>query len=147
MSTGTQIALGVGLALVVFLVIMAWRKRPAPPTAPMTGDLDTRLRTLVAEGKQILAIKELRAHRGTGLKEAKDYVDALDATGEPPPLPVARVSEETLALARSLVAQRKIVLAVKAIRDETGWDLKRCKDIVDAMPRGKWKDDGFGYHV
>jgi ribosomal protein L7/L12 len=145
MSTGTQIALGVGLALVIFLAAMALRRRPAPPAAPMTGDLDTRLRTLVAERKKIQAIKEVRVHTGMGLKQAKDYVDALETTGEPPP-PVSGVSEETLALARSLVARRKFVLAVKAIRDETGWDLKRCKDIVDGMPRGRKNDDGFGYH-
>jgi ribosomal protein L7/L12 len=146
MSTGTQTALGVGLALVIFLTAMALRRRQAPPTTPVTGDLDARLLALVAKGKKILAIKELRTHTGLGLKQAKDYVDALEATGEPPPPPVSEVSEETLALARSLAARRKIVLAVKAIRDETGWDLKRCKDIVDTMPRGRKSDDGFGYH-
>jgi ribosomal protein L7/L12 len=56
-----------------------------------------------------------------------------------------RVSEETLTRARQLVAAGKVVHAVKAIRDETGWDLKRSKAVVDGMHRGR-KDDGFGYY-
>jgi ribosomal protein L7/L12 len=55
------------------------------------------------------------------------------------------VSEETLARARELVAQGKIVTAVKAVRDETGWDLKRAKAVVDEIPRGR-KDDGIGHY-
>jgi hypothetical protein len=62
----------------------------------------------------------------------------------PTPAPREQVSEETLARARELVAAGKIVHAVKVIRDETGWDLKHSKAVVDAMPRTK-KNDGFGY--
>jgi ribosomal protein L7/L12 len=66
-----------------------------------------------------------------------------------PPVPrdlAEQVSEETLARARELVAAGKIVHAVKAIRDETGWDLRRSKAVVDGMPRMRKKDDGFGYY-
>jgi len=56
-----------------------------------------------------------------------------------------QVSEETLARARELVAAGKVVHAVKVIRDETGWNLKHSKAVVDTMPRTK-KNDGFGYY-
>jgi hypothetical protein len=62
------------------------------------------------------------------------------------PLLAKEVSAETLEQARELVARGKIVLAVKAVRDETGWDLKRAKAVVDEMPRNRRKDDGFGYY-
>lgn len=38
---------------------------------------DDELRTLIALGKKILAIKELRKSTGLSLREAKDYVDKL----------------------------------------------------------------------
>ena len=91
----------------------------------------TKVRDLAASGKQIHAIKELRAATGMGLREAKEYVDALVATGEPPAPP--RLSEETMARARELAAAGKVVQAVKAVRDETGWSLKRAKDFVDGL--------------
>jgi ribosomal protein L7/L12 len=54
---------------------------------------------------------------------------------------VTQVSEETLARARDLVARGKIVHAVKAVREETGWDLVRAKAVVDTLPRSP-RDDG-----
>ncbi len=153
MSTGTQIAIGVALGLVVFVLVRALRQRassPGPPASapPLTGDLETRLRSLLAAGKKINAIKELREHTHMGLKEAKEYVETLSATGEPPVArPVAGVGEETLARARALVAEGKFVHAVKAVREETGWDLRRSKDVVDRLKaeQPKRRDDGFGY--
>lgn len=178
MSTGTQIMLGIGIAIALFLALQLARRRKPDERRPVTPDLDTRLRELVADGKTTLAIKELRGQTGMGLREAKEhvlgmapqvrrrdldrvqalahegkpilaikelrertgmslleakrYVDALEVTGEPPR---EDVSEETLARAREFAAAGKVVLAVKTIRDETGWGLKRCKDIVDGMPK------------
>lgn len=39
--------------------------------------MDEQLRSLIAEGKKIKAIKKCRIVTGFGLKEAKDYVDKL----------------------------------------------------------------------
>lgn len=141
MSTGTQILLGVCVAVVLFAAGVAVRRRRPTERRPVTEDLTSRLRDLVADGKTIVAISELRRETGMGLREAKDYVDALAATGEPPAPPAADVTEATMARARQLAAAGKVVMAVKAIRDETGWSLKRCKDVVDGMP--KRKDDGY----
>ncbi|TDV46964.1 hypothetical protein [Actinophytocola oryzae] len=64
----------------------------------------------------------------------------------PPPLDelVALVSEETLVRARQLVAEGRIVHAVKAVRDETGMDLRSAKAVVDTLPRPGRGDDGLG---
>jgi hypothetical protein len=76
------------------------RSRPVtpPPSSPqpMTGTLsplDHHVRKLAAEGKKIEAIKAVREHTGLGLKEAKDYVEAIPNVvplanfghGAPPP--------------------------------------------------------------
>lgn len=44
----------------------------------VSSDLDDRLRSLMASGQKIKAIKELREARPMGLKEAKDYVEHLE---------------------------------------------------------------------
>ncbi|WP_141504769.1 ribosomal protein L7/L12 [Paenibacillus luteus] len=56
----------------------------SPPSSPDMGrvspqaNIDDRLRMLIASGKRIQAIKEFREASGSGLKEAKDYVDHLE---------------------------------------------------------------------
>jgi len=40
-------------------------------------DVDEELKSLIAEGMKIQAIKKYRMVTGLGLKEAKDYVDSL----------------------------------------------------------------------
>ncbi len=71
---------------------------PPPSPYPMTtalSPLDHHVRKLAAEGKKIEAIKAVREHTGLGLKEAKDYVEAIPNVvplanfghGAPPPQP------------------------------------------------------------
>ncbi len=48
-----------------------------PTTAAIGPDHDDELRSLVAAGQQIEAIKLVRSLTGMGLKDAKDYVDRL----------------------------------------------------------------------
>ncbi len=43
---------------------------PEPP-------VDDEIKTLIAEGNKIKAIKRYREITGVGLKEAKDYIDKL----------------------------------------------------------------------
>jgi len=58
----------------------------------------------------------------------------MDVTGEQPPATRQdEVSEATLAQVRELAAAGEIVHAVKAVRADTGWGLKRAKDFVDGL--------------
>jgi ribosomal protein L7/L12 len=86
------IALGAALlALVVGLLLLRYRAKSVssetsglswrtPPPAPdlSTLDADREITALVARGSKIEAIKRVRELTGLGLKEAKDYVDALE---------------------------------------------------------------------
>jgi ribosomal L7/L12-like protein/putative oligomerization/nucleic acid binding protein len=47
------------------------------PVRPVPADLEAKVRELVARGQKITAIKVVRMATGMGLKEAKDWVDAL----------------------------------------------------------------------
>jgi hypothetical protein len=50
------------------------------------GPLVAEVRALLAQGQKIAAIKRVRELTGTGLREAKTYVEALEA-GQQPGLP------------------------------------------------------------
>ncbi len=55
--------------------------KPAVAKVPdkVLKNMDVELRSLLAEGKKIKAIKKYRVVTGLGLKEAKEYVDALQS--------------------------------------------------------------------
>ena len=47
----------------------------------MSQELEADVQAALDSGKKVTAIKLLRNHRGLGLKEAKDIVDAHDGQG------------------------------------------------------------------
>jgi ribosomal protein L7/L12 len=108
----------------------------APRTVRTIGpETQARLLELVAQGKKIQAIKDLRAATGLGLKEAKDAVDAMAAGHDIsgvilPRLDVPATTEER---ARELIAQGRKIQAIKLIRAETGLGLKEAKDVADGL--------------
>lgn len=113
---------------------------PSRPTTSALSPLDLHVRKLVAEGNKIEAIKAVREHTGLGLKEAKDYVEAiphvapLANVGGAGPVDHALQDEATMReAAHRLVAQGQKIEAIKLIRESTGWDLKRSKDYADAL--------------
>ena len=48
---------------------------------PASAAVDPEVQQLLIDGRKIEAIKVVRGRTGMGLKEAKDYVDALDKPG------------------------------------------------------------------
>lgn len=124
---------------------IASRSVTAPPSSaqPVTttlSPLDHHVRKLAAEGNKIEAIKAVREHTGLGLKEAKDYVEAI-----PGVVPLANfghaapgdqgLKDEAMVreAAWQLVAKGQKIEAIKLIRENTGWDLKRSKEYADAL--------------
>ena len=105
--------------------------------ADIPGQDLAEIRALLAQGNKIAAIKQLRELTGLGLKEAKDYVDAIPAPGAPPPFPSAGISqppgEASLAEVHALAVQGQKIQAIKLYRELTGVGLKEAKDYVDSL--------------
>ena len=113
-------------------------RAPAEPAVPSETDL-AEIRALAARGNKIEAIKRVRQRTGLGLKEAKDFVEAL-AAGEGGSLPVVSApampgtDEQELAEIRALAARGNKIEAIKRVRQRTGLGLKEAKDFVEALP-------------
>ncbi len=92
---------------------------------------------LLAGGNKIAAIKRLRELTSLGLKEAKDYVEAMPAGGPLQALPTARVAPPAgagdLAEVHALAQQGQKIQAIKRYRELTGVGLKEAKDYVDRL--------------
>src|SRR5919202_5445909 len=72
------------LGLAVFVLARRWSEVPPPkvvmplsPPARAGRTPDEEIHDLLARGNKIEAIKRVRAVTGMGLKDAKDYVEAL----------------------------------------------------------------------
>lgn len=46
-------------------------------------ELEVQVRALIAQGRKVEAVKRVRETTGWGLKESKDYVDALARSALP----------------------------------------------------------------
>lgn len=107
---------------------------PPRPTATALSGLDRYLHKLAAEGKKIEAIKLVRERTGLGLKEAKDYVEAIPNVVPLSQHVQSQIGSESLQQeAIALKAQNKAIEAIKLVRERTGLGLKEAKHYVDAL--------------
>jgi ribosomal protein L7/L12 len=150
---------GIGIVVlgaVVALIVLrrSWGgslpSTPSPSRALQTlppkqiGDLDlAEVSALLAGGNKIEAIKRVRELTGLGLKEAKDYVEAMPLSGlrgSPAPAAPAPSRGEApaadLAEVSALLAGGNKIEAIKRVRELTGLGLKEAKDYVDSLPLG-----------
>ncbi|GAB3411804.1 ribosomal protein L7/L12 [Flindersiella endophytica] len=119
---------------------------PPPAVGEVPEDTMFQIRQLLGEGKKIQAIKVLRDSRpGMGLKDAKDYVEALQAGHEPPPTGGLRtggshdveLTPDLLFRVRQLLGENKKIQAIKELRaGRPGMGLKEAKDLVEAIEGG-----------
>jgi ribosomal protein L7/L12 len=97
----------------------------------------SEINALLAGGNKLEAIKRYRQLTGVGLKEAKDYVDALPLSGAIPSLPlsanIAPTAPADLAEVHRLADQGQKIEAIKRYRQLTGVGLKEAKDYVDRL--------------
>jgi ribosomal protein L7/L12 len=111
-------------------------------SVPPGVDVD-RVQQLLLEGKKIEAIKLVREQSDLGLKEAKDFVEALER-GEQPEQPprsepahtgrAQTADEERLT---ELLHQGKKLEAIKLYREQTDANLQDAKRAIDALEQGQ----------
>jgi ribosomal protein L7/L12 len=93
--------------------------------------------TLLTRGNKIEAIKRVRELTGLGLKEAKDYVEAMPSNRPLPTLPSRSTTPQAgagdLAEVHALAQQGHKIEAIKRYRQLTGVGLKEAKDYVDRL--------------
>ena len=96
-------------------------------------ELEDQVRALLAQGRKIEAIKQVRTATGWGLREAKDYVDALAYAT----LPALGAADEAAMeqAARALIQQGRPIEAIRRVRELTNWGLRESKDYVDGLIR------------
>jgi ribosomal protein L7/L12 len=97
-------------------------------------ELENRARALIDQNQKIEAIKLVREATGWGLRESKDYVDALARAA----LPALSKADEAAMEQEvdALLQQDRYVEAIKLVQERTGWGLGDCKAYVDALTKG-----------
>ena len=102
-----------------------------PEPATWTADLEREVRSLLEQGKKIEAVKVYKDHTGSGLKDAKDAVEALQRGGGLPRPAEADADVEAEVL--RLLGQGEKIKAVKLYRDRTDASLFDSKQAVEEM--------------
>lgn len=96
------------------------------------NDLNEEIKLLLREGKKIQAIKLTMDHTTLGLKEAKTYVEEIANTAILSQS--SSIDDDGLkAEVAPYLAKKNKIMAVKRVRELTGWGLKEAKDFVDRL--------------
>lgn len=158
--------LWISIAVVIGLMLWSWSKRserpssminfnqpPIKPTQTPSFDpamikqfssgfdsnkLDqAQIQLLLSQGKKLEAIKQVRLQTSLGLKEAKDYVEAIER-GQSPISPIVvepqvlQLPEDILREAQIVAQQGNKIQAIKMVREATKLSLKEAKDLVES---------------
>lgn len=87
--------------------------------------------SLIANHQKIAAVKLIIDRTGCGLKEAKDYVDELQADVQVSAVDTFNLNEQLLAILR----KGNKLQAIKRYKDATGAGLAESKDYVEKLMR------------
>lgn len=111
--------------------------RPSQPVSDVPPQARSEVDRLIAEGRDIEAIKVVRAHTSWGLVDAKNYVDGLRRGDAVPPRPHERreLSQSTRLEVEDLAARGELVAAVKLVRQHTDLGLRDATDYVRGLHR------------
>lgn len=87
----------------------------------------------LSKNQKIAAVKVIKDNSNCGLKEAKDYVDALEGGVQPPVNNVANLDAELLVI----LNQGNKLNAIKHYKDATGLGLAESKDYIEKLMQFK----------
>lgn len=132
------------VVLVAAIVFAIWSRRSKPASiTPSTAPAPTRalddeairsITALIAADRKIHAIKLYREVTGSGLKEAKDAIDAWDpSTGSGIASGPGGANDELAIGARAVRQTSGDIAAIKYVRSETGWGLIEAKNYVEQL--------------
>jgi ribosomal protein L7/L12 len=96
------------------------------------GDLE-KIRSVIAEGNKIDAIKLFRELTGAGLAEAKEAVEALQAGRPIRGIGIQSLSDEDVNEIQAAIFAGNKIEAIKVVRAATGMGLKGAKDFVESL--------------
>lgn len=123
--------------------VQAARSEALQPAGALCAKDLAEVRALLAEGRKIVAITRVRGATGWGLKECKEFVEALLPESERPvePEPVAaepvrtclQLSGEVEAEVRALLGEGRRIVAITRVRAATGWSLEASKNLIDGL--------------
>lgn len=119
----------------------AAQPQPMISSAGLPFDVVSQARELAEQGKKIDAIKLVRQSTNWGLKEAKEYVEALQAgasvsfvqSGTVRAPQAASFSPAVANQVRELADQGKTIEAIKLVRQYTAWGLKEASEYVKVL--------------
>lgn len=119
---------------------------PVPSAAAATGreaandalTLEAEVKTLIAQGKKIEAIRLMRETKGLTLEAAKDSVEAIERHGRPTlgemgMMSAVRLAQQLGRDVHDLVASGQKTEAIRRVRDQTGLGLKEARELVDRL--------------
>lgn len=117
------------------------KRKAMPVEAPVIPTMsleDTRneVTRLLLEGQKIYAVKYVKDNTGVSLKEAKDFVDSIEAIQQgqnQSQNPSGFVTTELEQKVKALLANGEKLQAIKLVKDSTGMGLKECKDYVERL--------------
>jgi ribosomal protein L7/L12 len=99
--------------------------------------LNQQIRQLMAQGKHIEAIKLVRQQHDWSLQEARFYVQQIshmENPDEPLQMPTADTLPTSVQLqVQQLIANRQKIAAIKLVRENTGWGIRKAKDYVEQL--------------
>lgn len=95
--------------------------------------VEQEARFYLEQGRKIEAIKKVMELTGKGLKEAKDYVDALELAVLRARRPAVESNEELEFAVRDLVDRGRKIEAIKKVMELSGMGLKEAKKFVDSL--------------
>ncbi len=115
--------------LLFLLGIVSGRRSAKKSQSDIAEDGLEPVSSLVEQGKKIEAIGYYRELTGSSLKEAKAYVEGLNAKPQLSSIPLSSELEDAI---RTLKEKSKIE-AIREVRSLTGLSLREAKDYVDEL--------------
>ena len=102
-----------------------------PTSGPGSTDLEQRVRSLLAQGRKIEAVKIYKNQVGCSLKEAKDAVEALERCDSL--LKSTGTDADLEADVLRLLGNGEKIKAAKLYKDRTGASLREAKQAIEAV--------------